>query len=279
MDERPPVRLRVDVPSPVAQATPPVRVAPPPGPSFADRVRSAPTTYAICAINVAVFLYVEAHGSSTDVVDLVRFGALERSHVWAGEYWRLVTPMFLHIGWVHLLWNTYALAGWCGPVERVLGRPRFLAAYLITGMSASAVSLLCHDVTGAGASGAAFGIVGVTLALRWRALGSWPAFTADRWVRSTTVTMVIWTVIGFTAVRMDNFAHAGGLAAGGLMGALYVWTPARSPAVRVAAWAAFAALMVGLLASATHRWPWQASVWEQYESAVRAAGTPGGPGR
>jgi rhomboid protease GluP len=270
MDEDQPQRARVEIPNPVEQAKPP-RAPSPPGQSLGDRVRNAPATFAICAINVAVFLYVETRGDTTNVMDLVRFGALERSHVWAGEYWRFVTPMFLHIGWMHLLWNTYALVGWCAPVERALGRPRFVFAYLVTGMGATAMSLLCHDVTGAGASGAAFGIVGVTLALRWRVLGSWAAFTADRWVRSTAVTIVIWTVLGFTAMRMDNFAHGGGLLTGLLMGALFVWTPKLGPAGRIAAWCGFAVFMLGLLGAAAHRWPGETSIWEKYEDAVRGA--------
>jgi rhomboid protease GluP len=241
-----------------------------------DRVRNAPVTFAICAVNVAYFLYVEAHGSTTNALDLVRFGALERSHVWAGEYWRFVTPVFLHIGWIHLLWNTYALVGWCAPVERAIGRLRFFLAYLVTGMGASAVSLLCHDVTGAGASGAAFGIVGLTLALRWRALGSWEAFKADRWVRSTAVTIVLWTVLGFTAVRMDNFAHGGGLLTGGLLGVILVRSPSLKPPARVAAWAGFGVLFAALLAAAAHRWPGETSVWLDYEEAVHAAGSAGG---
>jgi rhomboid protease GluP len=267
MDAEPPVPVpapvRVGPPEPAPlPAAEQRRVA---GPSFLDRVRAAPVTFGICAINVVVFLVIETHGGSTNATNLVRFGALERSHVWAGQYWRFVTPMFIHIGWVHLLWNTYALVGWCAPVERALGRWKFVLVYLVTGMGACAVSLLCHDGPGsAGASGAAFGIVGITLALRWRELGSWAAFTADRWVRSTAVTIVIWTVLGFTAMRMDNFAHGGGLLTGVVMGAVLVRTPSLRAGSRVALWGAFAAVMLALLASAAHRWPGEESIWESF---------------
>lgn len=107
--------------------------------TLVDRVKNAPITFAICAFNVAAFIFVETPEGSTDTATLVRSGALERSHVWAGEYFRFVTPMFLHIGWMHLLWNTYCLVGWCSPVERSLGRARFLFTYLVTGMGACAV--------------------------------------------------------------------------------------------------------------------------------------------
>ena len=86
---------------------------------------------------MAAFLFVETPDGSTKVATLVRSGALERSHVWAGEYFRFVTPMFLHIGWIHLLWNTYCLVGWCSPVEACSSeRARLRPTYLVTGMGA-----------------------------------------------------------------------------------------------------------------------------------------------
>jgi rhomboid protease GluP len=216
---------------------------------------------------VIVFLFVETHGGSTRVVNLVHFGALERSHVWAGEYWRFVTPMFLHIGWMHIAVNTYCLVGWCTLVERVLGRWRFVMTYLATGMGACAVSLLCHDAPGAaGASGAAFGIVGVTMALRWRVLGRWDAFVADLWVRRTAGIIVVWTIIGWNT--FDNFAHGGGLVTGAIMGALFVRARSLSPPRRVAEWVAFALLLGGVLAAAAHRWPGERSIWLMYETPI-----------
>ncbi len=186
----------------------------PPPPSLWSRVKGSPLTFAIAAINVAVFVWAESQGDTTRVPTLLRFGADERVHVAAGEYWRLATSMFLHIGWVHLAWNTYASVGWCTVVERVLGRLRFLFVYLASGIGGACVSALAHRVTSAGASGAMFGIVGATLVLRYRQLGSLRAFTRDRFVRSNVANMAIWTAIGLTAIHMDNFAHGGGLVVG-----------------------------------------------------------------
>jgi rhomboid protease GluP len=236
------------------------------GETFRERVKQAPITFAICAVNVLAFVFVETPEGSTSVATLVRVGALERSHVWAGEYFRFVTPMFLHIGWTHLLWNTYCLVGWCAPVERVLGRARFLFTYLATGMGACAVSLLCHDAPGgAGASGAAFGIVAMTMALRWRALGGFEAFVADRWVRSTASMIVLWTVIGVAAKMMDNFAHGGGFLTGAVVGAVLVGTATQPRWVKVLAIIAFLVALTTLLAAAAHRWPGERSMWEEYQ--------------
>jgi rhomboid protease GluP len=242
--------------------------------TLVDRVKLAPLTFAICAINVVVFLVVETPAGSTNTATLLRVGALERSHVWAGEYWRFVTPMFLHIGWIHMLWNTYCLVGWCSPIERNLGRARFAFTYLTTGMGACAVSLLCHDVIGAGASGAAFGIVGMTMALRWKVLGSWAAFIADGWVRSTGSMIVVWTILGFTAMSMDNFAHLGGLLTGGVLGAVFVSTHSKPRSAKIAALAAYVVALVCLLAAAAHRWPGEKSRVEAYENARGLQDTP-----
>jgi rhomboid protease GluP len=261
--------LMPDEDAPPAPVGPPLE---PPAPQrrepLLDRAGKAPATFSICAINVLVFLFVETHGGSTSVVNLVRFGALERSHVWAGEYWRFVTPMFLHIGWMHILWNTYCMVGWCSAVERALGRRRFVIAYLVTGIGACATSLLCHDAPGAaGASGAAFGIVGITFALRWRVLGGWNAFVADPWIRRTAGILVVWTIIGWNT--FDNFAHGGGLLTGAVMGALFVREPSLAVPRRILEWSAFAVVMGLLLAAAAHRWPGERSVWQAYE-ALRA---------
>jgi rhomboid protease GluP len=172
--------------------------------------------------------------------------------------------MFIHIGWIHMAWNTYCLVGWCSPVERVLGRGRFAFTYLVTGMGACAMSLLCHDAVSAGASGAAFGIVAMTMALRYAVLGNWQAFTADRWVRSTGGTLVIWTILGFTAVRMDNFAHGGGFLTGAALGLVFVGGRAWSKAGKRLALAGFLVALGLFMAAAAHHWPGEASIWERY---------------
>jgi hypothetical protein len=104
--------------------------------------------------------------------------------------------MFMHVGWIHILINTYASIGWCTVVERVLGKPRFLAVYLLSGIGGACASALLHRVTSAGASGAMFGIIGATLVLRYRVLGNVGEFVRDRFVRSNVTNMAIWTAIG-----------------------------------------------------------------------------------
>jgi rhomboid protease GluP len=212
-------------------------------PSIGERIRSSPITFALAAINVAVFLWAETHGSTLRPGTLLQFGAVERLHVASGEWWRLTTSMFMHVGWMHLLWNTYASVGWCTVVEKVLGKTRFLAVYLLSGIAGACASAYFHRVTSAGASGAMFGIIGATLVLRYRVLGNFGEFVRDRFVRSNVMNMAIWTAIGIYAINMDNFAHGGGLVAG----ALATFAATAPPARRKIGWASVAALVAAFV--------------------------------
>jgi membrane associated rhomboid family serine protease len=206
-------------------------------------VRRAPATSLFLAACVALFVVAEQHGSTEDVATLVRFGATERGHVWAGEVWRLVTAAFLHIGVLHLVWNVVMMLGWCTPVERALGTARFAAVYLGAAIAGSATSLLVHDVIGAGASGAGFGIIGASLTIDARRLGSWRAFAADRRVRRIAVLVIVWTV-GLAGMNVDHAAHLGGLV-GGIALTWALTAPGdASPASRRWAWSVAAVAVI-----------------------------------
>lgn len=184
-----------------------------------DSLQSAPATWAISAINVLWFLYVTAHGDTRSVETLIRYGATERVKIWKeGESWRLLTSCFLHIGWIHLLWNTYMMFGWCGHVEQELGTVRFVLAYLMTGIGAAAASVIGHRAVSAGASGSGFGMIGVALMIQYRHIGTWSGFFGDPYVQYMLRSTAIWLVLGIFLIRVDNFAHMGGWIFGLLAG-------------------------------------------------------------
>jgi rhomboid protease GluP len=188
-------------------------------PSIADRVLESPITWLFTAINLGVFtiayLHGETRGEGLSGETLLHYGAMERYHVWAGEYWRLLTAVFLHVGWIHLLWNSWALFSWCASIERTVGSTWFAFAYITTGIGASAVSVIAHPAFGAGSSGAGFGMIAVILSLLYRRSGSWDAFVSNPLAKNMLVNTGIWVVIGFSgAIRMDNYAHLGGFAFG-----------------------------------------------------------------
>jgi rhomboid protease GluP len=190
------------------------------GDSLADRILESPLTWFITAINLGIFFIAwqkGAHeGGSLYSETLQAFGAVHRGMIQErGEYWRLATAIFLHVGWIHLLWNTYGMFSWCAFIERKVGSAWFAFAYLTTGIGASAVSVLGNGGTAAGASGAGFGMVGMTLAFLYRSAGSWRGFKSDADVRWILKMTAIWFLIGAVQiVRMDNWAHGGGLVFG-----------------------------------------------------------------
>ena len=115
---------------------------PRPGSSFIDRILLSPVTWLITALNVGIFflswLRAADRGESVGTDTLLAFGASVRFYVQGGEYWRLLTAVFLHGGWIHLLMNTWVMFGWCAAIERTVGSHWFAFSYLSTGIGSFA---------------------------------------------------------------------------------------------------------------------------------------------
>jgi rhomboid protease GluP len=167
----------------------------------------------LLGVNVAIFVVDLLSGNHL----LLRGGAMVPVLIAHGEWWRLVTAMFLHIGLLHLALNMLALYIFGSLIEQTFGTARFLAIYFVTGFCASAVSFAFGDpqVPAAGASGAIFGLLGAWLAynLRRRSLS-----LARANVQSALVLIAINLVFGFAVPGIDVLAHLGGLGAGFLAG-------------------------------------------------------------
>jgi len=172
-------------------------------------------TMILLGINLAVFAIELVLGGPGRV--LVDMGAMVPVLIAQGEYWRLVSAMFLHVTIMHMLLNAFGLYIFGSLVEGVFGSARFLAIYLVTGFCASAASYAFGDPFGAaaGASGAIFGLLGAWLAynLRRRSLS-----LARANIQGAIVLIAINLVFGFTVPGIDNLAHIGGLVAGVLAG-------------------------------------------------------------
>jgi membrane associated rhomboid family serine protease len=179
------------------------------------RPRSATTV--LIGLNLAAFLVEVVRGGLRNLDVLVRMGAMVPLLVAQGEYWRLVTAMFLHAGPVHLAFNTLALYLFGGLVESALGTARFLAVYLVAGLFASAASFALSPpgAVAVGASGAVFGLLGAWLAfnLRRRSLS-----LAQSNIQGALLLIGINLALGFTVRGIDNVAHIGGLVAGVVAG-------------------------------------------------------------
>lgn len=171
-----------------------------------------PLSYGIIAVNVALFLLDQLTGRRT----LIILGAKWAPAIWSGQYYRLLTPVFLHWDIMHLLMNCYAIY-LLGPfLERSLGRARFFAVYMLGGLIGSAASLFFRpDTISVGASGAVFGLFGFLLFTRWRRPLSIPP-ALNQWITSILILNIVITVLPGT--RIDMWGHFGGLAGGFLAG-------------------------------------------------------------
>jgi rhomboid protease GluP len=144
---------------------------------------------------------------------LYPLGAKWSAAIFAGEWWRLVNPIFLHGSVWHIGMNMLALASLGPLVEYLVGTKRFLVVYLLTGIASFAASaVLSPRSLSIGASGAIFGLIGFGIGYSLR------AGRGMRAVRDDLMRSAVWGVIMFLIPGIDHAAHAGGFVAGILLG-------------------------------------------------------------
>ena len=195
-------------------------------------------------INILVFIAMilsGVHFLMPESQSLLEWGANFRPLTLAGQWWRLFSAIFLHIGILHLLLNMYALLYIGLLLEPYLGKTRFIAAYFISGIAASVTSLWWHDLTiSAGASGAIFGMYGVFLALLTTNL-------LDKSVKKALLASIA-VFVGYNILNglkpdsgIDNAAHIGGLISGIIIGYAFV------PSLKKSDNSALKSLTIGIL--------------------------------
>jgi len=179
---------------------------------------ASPAVLTIIGVCVAVYILEALLGDAF----ILRF-ASRPIEIAAGEWYRLLTPIFLHaplgarLGILHILFNMYILRIYGPQVEENFGSLRFVVLFLVTGFLGGAASYAfgaCNTL-GVGASGAIFGIVGVLLVLLYNRRTS--TFISD-YMRSLLFFIGINLVFGSVVAGIDNLAHIGGLASGVLLG-------------------------------------------------------------
>jgi rhomboid protease GluP len=147
-------------------------------------------------------------------------GFSSRTQVLNGEVWRLITNTFLHFSLLHIAGNMVVLIYIGSLLESKLGKSKYLALYLLTGICASITSVVWHDHgVAAGASGAIFGLFGILLALLSTKFYEGNARKA---LLISTVIFVAYNIIPL-GKRVDHAAHFGGLIAGYLFGLITYW--------------------------------------------------------
>jgi membrane associated rhomboid family serine protease len=181
----------------------------------------------LIALNVAVYVWTAVEAGNpvyNSMAGLFREWALVPGAVQDGEWWRVLTSGFLHIGPIHLAFNMVALWVLGRDLETVLGRGRFLAVYLVALLGGAAAVMLFYapDERVAGASGAVFGLMGglVVLLRRLRV-------PAGQVIGLIVVNVVISIVIP----GISLIGHIGGLVVGAAATAALVYAPPRNRAM------------------------------------------------
>lgn len=185
-------------------------------------------TFILLGINLLVFVAMTVFGAANglglngtqDSRVLLLFGAMQNQLIAHGEYYRLFTSMFLHIGLIHLAFNMYALYVIGQDVEQLYGAARFLLIYLLGGLGGSLASyLLSSGGLSAGASGAIFALIGASIAYFYLHRNTFGA-RGQAQLRSMLMLAGINLLFGFTIPGINNLAHLGGLVFGALVGAI-----------------------------------------------------------
>ena len=179
-------------------------------------------TYLIMAICVIVFISMYIFGNgSYDNLTLLNFGANLDTLTKSGEFYRLVTCAFIHIGIFHLLFNMYALYIIGPQVESFYGKARYIFIYLVSAITGSMLSIAFnHNVISAGASGAIFGLLGCLLYF-----GYHYRIYLGNVIKSQILPIIVLNLfLGFMLTGIDNFAHIGGLV-GGILATMAIGVP------------------------------------------------------
>ena len=180
-------------------------------------------TAILLLLNILVFIIMLFSGLniiSPTSKELLQIGGNRRYEVLNGEYWRLLTSVFIHGGIVHLIMNLFGLGLGAVLLEGVLGRVRLFLSFIICGILASLASIYWHENTvSVGASGAIFGLYGIIL-----------AFTIFK-IYPNHMRGMTWTLLGLYAGLsllfglfggIDNAAHIGGLISGFIIGGILI---------------------------------------------------------
>jgi rhomboid protease GluP len=231
--------------------TSPAYLEPPPRATLSPV--SFPATIALVAASILVFAIMVLRGVSAvspTPQQAIDFGADFGPLTLGGQWWRLVTSMFVHFGFVHLGLNMWCLWNLGRAAERLLGRFSYLFAYLASGIFGSIASVYWHPrAAGAGASGAIFGLAGVLVSFVY--LKKTPAnLQINSKMLSSLGTFILYNLAFGALPGISNAAHVGGLVMGLAIGALLPSASASESSRRNRVSMAVAITVIALIASA-----------------------------
>ncbi|QUW23725.1 rhomboid family intramembrane serine protease [Sporosarcina sp. Marseille-Q4063] len=183
--------------------------------SFSEYIRFYPIVTILLFINISIFLITLLPGIGV----IVQTAGIGVNYLIAdGDWWRFVTPMFLHGGFMHILFNMFCLFVFGPELEKLTGKMRFTTLYMLSGIFANVATYFFQDLSYAhlGASGAIFGIFGAFGALIYYTKRSMPQ------LRQIILPIIVISIImTFVGPNINATAHIAGLVVGFLIGLSY----------------------------------------------------------
>ncbi|MCT4687486.1 rhomboid family intramembrane serine protease [Vallitalea sp.] len=190
------------------------------GPKIIEENKNIPyITYGLIVINTIFFIYMERLGGTTNILNLVKFGAIDYySFFMKGEYYRIITSMFIHIGALHLLYNTFSLFIFGTRIEKYMKKWEYILLYGISGICGGLLSITVdlvnrRPVVSAGASGAIYGIIGAILIyskVYKKHIGGLNSYTI-------LIMFIVGIAFGTMNLGINNLAHLGGFIGGAIV--------------------------------------------------------------
>ena len=187
---------------------------PPPGPVRMFRRPGAQipyVTYFMIATCILAFLGQMLTQTPTGSDLLANLGAKVNPLIIAGQYWRLVTPMWLHGSMLHILFNMYALFIFGTNLERHYGHGRFLALYLLSGFAGNVISFMMSPRPSLGSSTAIFGLIAAQGVFLYQ---NRDLIRNARGMLMSTITIAAINLFLGLSPGIDNWGHLGGLIGG-----------------------------------------------------------------
>lgn len=182
------------------------------------------STWVILSLNILVWAADLALGLVLGTVSgrpvanpLLLLGVKSNELILLGQTWRLITPVFLHVGLMHLAFNSYAIYMIGPQIECFFGPQRFLSIYLLSGFYGVLFSFALSPAPSAGASGAIFGLIGTQAVFFFRYRNAFGE-RGRRQLYSTLTVIVLNMVLTFSAPGIDIWGHVGGLLVGAVLG-------------------------------------------------------------
>ncbi len=167
-------------------------------------------TYVLIVINILIYLFDQYISAKMGTPILFILGSKFSPLIIQGEYWRLITPIFLHGGLMHLAVNAYSLYAVGPDVEKMFGHVKFVVIYLVAGILGNVASFAFCPSVSISASGAIFGLLGALLYVGIK----YKEVISSLYVTNIVFMIVLNLTYGFLHPRIDNYAHLGGLVGG-----------------------------------------------------------------